>query len=131
MALFSNWISLHPHHVIISCLLATALSATGLLKLRCFVGPAPMSCVRQEHKANLLWIPLNSPYNTHQVGHVSSTPTPQAWVEENFQKHDRPQIVTYQSDNVLTPQSLIEVFITSDDSFSDADYDYFSDAKAP
>ena len=33
----------------------------------------------------------------------------QAWLDDNFKKNDRPELVIYQSDNVLTPQALKEV----------------------
>ena len=33
----------------------------------------------------------------------------QAWLDNNFKKNDRPELVIYQSDNVLTPQALKEV----------------------
>ena len=39
---------------------------------------------------------------------VSKTPF-QAWVEKHFKKNSRPEIVIFQSENVLTPKSLKEV----------------------
>ena len=33
----------------------------------------------------------------------------QAWVEKHFKKNSRPEIVIFQSENVLTPKSLKEV----------------------
>ena len=51
-----------------------------------------------EHHANLLWIPLASPYNTNQ-----------AWLDTHFKNGDRAEIVIFQSENVLTPKALKEV----------------------
>ena len=67
-----------------------------------------------EHHANLLWIPLASPYNTNQVGANDqnmrnySIPS-QAWLDNHFKNSDRGEIVIFQSDNVLTPKALKEV----------------------
>ena len=33
----------------------------------------------------------------------------QAWVDRNFKKNEREEVVIFQSDNVLTPQALKEV----------------------
>jgi len=80
---WGKFVSRHPYPVIFTCLALTALSSVGFLKFR------------MEHKANLLWIPLSSPYNTNQ-----------GWVEKHFKKNSRPEIVIFQSENVLTPKSL-------------------------
>ena len=54
-------------------------------------------CCRMEHHANLLWIPIDSPYNTNQ-----------AWLDAHFKNGDRAEIVIFQSENVLTPKALKE-----------------------
>ena len=77
-----------------------------------------------EHKASVLWSQVTSPFNTHQVGtsHSKSDKQDQssliltlthhyqqAWVDRNFKKKERPELVIFQSDNVLTPRALKEV----------------------
>lgn len=54
---------------------------------------------RPETKANLLWIPPDSSYNTNQD-----------WVDRNFKKNTREEFLLFKSDNVLTPESLRHMF---------------------
>ena len=53
---------------------------------------------RIESKANLLWIPLESEYNSNTE-----------WLENNFEKDTRDELVVFESENVLTPDSLKHV----------------------
>ena len=53
---------------------------------------------RIESKANLLWIPLDSEYNSNTD-----------WLENNFEKDTRDELVVFESENVLTPDSLKHV----------------------
>ena len=53
---------------------------------------------RIEHQADLLWIPADSAYNLNQQ-----------WLDKNFKKNERLQIVTFQSENVLSPESINKV----------------------
>ena len=86
-----------------------------------------------ENKTSVLWSPVTSPFNTHQVGKSHSKSDKQdlvlitaksqnleleltlthdyqqAWVDRNFKKKERPELVIFQSDNVLTPRALKEV----------------------
>ena len=48
-----------------------------------------------EHQANLLWINLDSSYNIHEK-----------WLQNNFKKNERTQILLVKNDNVLTPESI-------------------------
>jgi len=48
-----------------------------------------------ENKANMLWIPKESEYNTNQ-----------AWLDANFEKDTRDEVLVFESENVLTPDSL-------------------------
>ena len=70
---------------------------------------------RMEHQANLLWIPAESEYNLHQV--LSSTGSQyctarvsQAWLDTNFPSNSRDEIVLFRAENVLTPQSLQQMW---------------------
>ena len=49
-------------------------------------------------QANLLWIPLDSSYNTNQ-----------AWLDENFRKTTRDELVIFEGQNVLTPGAIQQV----------------------
>ena len=91
------------------------------------------SPLRMEHHANLLWIPLASPYNTNQVSNLflpsdpqSSNqfnpnqdqlsiifPFDQAWLDTHFKNKDRIEVVIFKASNVLTPKALQEVTIKS------------------
>ena len=51
-----------------------------------------------ESKANLLWIPLESEYNINKD-----------WLDINFEKNTRDELMVFQSDNILTPDSLKHV----------------------
>ena len=82
-----KFVALHPYQVILSCLIATACCSLGLLKFR------------EETKANLLWIPPDSEYNYNQD-----------WVDANFTKSTREEFALFKSDNVLTPDSLQQVW---------------------
>jgi len=83
---WGKFVTRHPYPVILTCLLLTAISSLGFLNFR------------MEHHANLLWIPLASPYNTNQ-----------AWLDTHFKNGDRAEIVIFQSENVLTPKALKEM----------------------
>ena len=48
-----------------------------------------------EHQANLLWINSDSSYNIHEK-----------WLQNNFKKNERAQIILVKNDNVLTPESI-------------------------
>ena len=50
---------------------------------------------RMEHKANMLWIPPESPYNTNKK-----------WLDTHFEKDTRDQVVVFESENILTPDSI-------------------------
>ena len=50
---------------------------------------------RSESKANLLWIPPDSSYNTNQE-----------WIDKNFKKNTREEFLLFKADNILTPKSL-------------------------
>jgi len=84
---WGKFVAIHPYPVICTCLIITALSSIGFLKFR------------MEHHANLLWIPADSPYNVNED-----------WLELNFKKNERDQIVLFKTDNVLTPKALNEMF---------------------
>ena len=56
-----------------------------------------------EHQANLLWINSDSSYNIHEK-----------WLQNNFKKNERAQILLVKSDNVLTPESINLVSICND-----------------
>jgi len=75
-----------PYPVILACLLLTAIASLGFLNFR------------MEHHANLLWIPLASPYNTNQ-----------AWLDTHFKNQDRIEIAIFKTNNVLTPTGLKEM----------------------
>ena len=49
----------YPFTVIVSCVVITAVASLGYLNFS------------QEHRANLLWIPADSEFNTNQVGQQS------------------------------------------------------------
>ena len=88
---------------------------------------------RMEHHANLLWIPLASPYNTNQVEiqfnhhhHLIPDRHPdhhpdhhdhhcQAWLDTHFKNQDRIEIAIFKTNNVLTPTALKEVNYANDD----------------
>jgi len=87
--LFLWWgklVTRRPYPVILACLLITALASLGFLNFR------------MEHHANLLWIPLASPYNTNQ-----------AWLDTHFANKDRVEVVIFKANNVLTPTALKEM----------------------
>jgi len=84
---WGKFVANHPYPVIFSCILATALSSLGFLRFR------------MEHRANLLWIPSDSPYNINED-----------WLETYFKKDERNQIVFFQSENVLTPTAINQMF---------------------
>merc|ERR1712226_303915 len=75
-----------PYPVILVCLLLTALASLGFLNFR------------MEHHANLLWIPLASPYNTNQT-----------WLDTHFKNKDRVEVAIFKTNNVLTPTALKEM----------------------
>jgi len=89
--LFFKWgrfVSIHPYPVILTCIIITSLCSMGFLKFR------------SEHKANLLWIPLESEYNTNQN-----------WLDDHFKKNTREEVAVFVSDNVLTPDALRQMLI--------------------
>ena len=57
---------------------------------------------RIESKANLLWIPSDSDYNTNEL-----------WLENNFEIDTRDELILFEAENVLTPTSLMKVSINS------------------
>ena len=91
--------------------------------------------LRMEHHANLLWIPLASPYNTNQVKihhhhqqyhhhhhhhhhhhlchhYLDHDDNPwQAWLDTHFKNKDRVEVAIFKTNNVLTPTALKEVKI--------------------
>jgi len=84
--LFLWWgklVTRRPYPVILVCLLLTAIASLGFLNFR------------MEHHANLLWIPLASPYNTNQ-----------AWLDAHFANKDRIEVAIFKTNNVLTPSAL-------------------------
>jgi hypothetical protein len=87
METFFNWwgcfVAERPGQVILASLALSALSAIGLLNFK------------MEHKANMLWIPPDSSYNINQD-----------WLNANFKKTERREMVIIKSENVLTPTSL-------------------------
>jgi len=87
METFFNWwgsfVAERPAQVILASLALSALSAIGLLNFK------------MEHKANMLWIPPDSTYNINQD-----------WLNANFKKTERRELVIIKSENVLTPTSL-------------------------
>jgi predicted RND superfamily exporter protein len=84
---WGKFVAIHPYPVICTCIIITALSSLGFLRFR------------MEHHANLLWIPADSSYNVNED-----------WLEQFFKKDERDQIVLFQSENVLTPKALNEMF---------------------
>jgi len=89
--IFYRWgrfVSLHPYPVIIVSILFTVLSGLGFLNFR------------QEHRANLLWIPPWSDYNVNAK-----------WLENNFKNNRREEIVIYNADNILTPEHIQKMFV--------------------
>ena len=46
----------------------------------------------------MLWIPLESEYNSNTD-----------WLENNFEKDTRDELVVFESENVLSPDSLKQV----------------------
>jgi len=87
---FYKWgklVSHHPYPVILISTIVTVLCSLGFLVFR------------MEHQANLLWIPLESDYNIHQD-----------WLDKNFQSNSRDEIMLFGSNNVLTPESLQEMY---------------------
>jgi hypothetical protein len=102
---WGKFVARHPYPVICSCLLITAVTSIGFLKFR------------MEHQANLLWINSDSAYNIHEK-----------WLQNNFKKNERAQILVVKNDNVLTPESInlmfdlhkkIESIISNGKSFTD------------
>jgi len=75
-----------PIVVILTCAVGTALCAVGLLKFS------------EENRANRLWIPESSEFNRNQ-----------RWVDQNFKKNERDEIVIFKSENVLTPEALLKM----------------------
>ena len=59
------------------------------------VHPSARFIFRMEHQANLLWINSDSAYNIHEK-----------WLQNNFKKNERAQILVVKNDNVLTPESI-------------------------
>jgi len=81
----------HPSIVILSCIVLTGAAATGLLRFR------------QESRANQLWMPSDSEYNTNKK-----------WLDEHFKTKERSSIILFKADNVLTPKALdkmLELYI--------------------
>jgi len=88
--LFSRWgrfVPLHPYPVVLASLVVTVICSLGFLHFR------------MEHQANLLWIPVDSPYNVRQD-----------WIDTNFRSSVRYENMMYTSDNVLTPQALQQMY---------------------
>jgi len=83
---WGKFVSRYPYLVILLSIIVTAISALGFLNFRI------------ESKANLLWIPPDSKYNEHQ-----------RWLEANFEKDTREEVVVFEAENVLTPESLQKV----------------------
>jgi len=84
--LFARWgifVPLHPYPVILASILVTVMCSLGFLQFR------------MEHQANLLWIPVDSPYNIRQE-----------WIDRNFRSSVRYENMMYTADNVLTPENL-------------------------
>merc|ERR1719278_1786577 len=52
-----------------------------------------------EHRANFLWIPPDSDYNIKE-----------AWLDANYVTSTRDQLILFRSENILTPESLKEMF---------------------
>jgi len=83
---WGKFVSRYPYLVILLSIIVTAICALGFLNFRI------------ESKANLLWIPPDSKYNEHQ-----------RWLEANFEKDTREEVVVFEAENVLTPESLQKV----------------------
>jgi Niemann-Pick C1 protein len=79
---WGKFVARHPYPVICTSLLITALTSVGFIKFR------------MEHQATLLWINSDSSYNIHEK-----------WLQNNFKKNERTQILLVKNDNVLTPES--------------------------
>jgi len=84
---WGKFVSRHPYPVILTSTVVTVLCSLGFLVFR------------MEHQANLLWIPLESDYNVKQE-----------WLDQNFQSNSRDEIMLFGSKNVLTPESLKEMY---------------------
>ena len=54
---------------------------------------------RIETKANLLWIPADSSYNSNQD-----------WIDHNFKKNTREEFLLFKAENILTPEALQHMF---------------------
>jgi len=80
---WGHFVSVHPYLVISLSLLITAISSLGFLSFK------------MEHKANQLWIPVNSSYNSNK-----------AWLDLNFKKSIRTEMVIMRADNILTPHAM-------------------------
>jgi len=76
-----------PYPVIFSCLLLSALGGLGWIKFRL------------EHKANKLWIPNDSLFNTQKE-----------WLDQNFPTKNRLQMLLIKADNILTPSAIKKMF---------------------
>jgi len=84
--IFYRWgkfVAVNPYQIIVSCIVVTAFCSLGFYKFRA------------ETKANLLWIPPDSTYNTNQE-----------WIDNNFKKNTREEFLLFKADNILTPKSL-------------------------
>jgi len=84
---WGKFVSRHPYPVILTSTVVTVLCSLGFLVFR------------MEHQANLLWIPLESDYNVKQE-----------WLDNNFNSNSRDEIMLFGSENVLTPESLKEMY---------------------
>jgi len=87
---WGQFVSLHPYLVITLSLIITAICSLGFLSFK------------MEHKANHLWIPVDSSYNSNK-----------AWLDLNFKKSIRTEMAIMRADNVLTPQAvhkMLEVY---------------------
>ena len=101
---FYKWgqkVTKFPFIVILSCFLLTGIACLGFFRFRfvfsCLFPIIQKKCSK-ESRAHHLWIPENSNYNINQK-----------WIEKNFRKDERLNILMFKSNNVLTPEVLNKV----------------------
>ena len=101
---FYQWgkiVTTYPFIVILGSSLLTGIACLGFFRFR-FVFSCVFlkyrKCFSKEFRAHHLWIPEDSEYNINQN-----------WIEKNFRKYERQNIIMFKSDNVLTPKALKKV----------------------
>jgi len=87
---FMRWgkfVCTYPYLVICTSAIITAICSLGLITFK------------MEHKANLLWIPANSSYNNNKD-----------WLDTNFKKTIRNEMMIMKGENVLTPKAIQKMY---------------------